>query len=140
MFGRRGKLDEEWLAELDFFSGFTTAQLKDIAKLGRTEQVDQGTVFIEQGRFGTSCHVIADGRAALYIGDDFVTTLGEGVMVGEMALVDRRPRNATLVAEGPMVLVTFGVDDFRKLLDTYPDVNQKVTNLLSGRLRENIDR
>lgn len=140
MFGRRGKMDAQWLAELDFFNGFTLDQLKDIAKLGKTEEIAEGKVFIEQGRFGTSCYVIADGRAALYIGQDFITTLGEGVMVGEMALVDSRPRNATLISETPMTLVTFGIDEFRKLLDENAEVKHRVTELLGARLRQNWDR
>lgn len=140
MFGRRGKMDAEWLAELDFFSGFTLDQLKDIAKLGKIEEIGEGEVFIEQGRFGTSCHVIADGRAALYIGQDFITSLGEGVMVGEMALVDSRPRNATLISETPMTLVTFGIDEFRRLLDSNAEMKHRVTELLGSRLRQNWDR
>lgn len=137
MFGKRGKLDSGWLRDISFFADFSDDQLDKVSRLATQRDVAAAEQFIEQGRFGTSCFVVAEGLANVYIGDAHVASIGKGQMIGEMALVDRRPRNASAVAETSMILVEFGIDEFRILIETFPDVNQKVTSLLSSRLREN---
>ena len=86
------------------------------------------------------CFVISEGRAAVYINDEFVTTVDAPTAIGEMAIAERRPRNATVIAETPMVLAKFEVDDFRKLLSRYPTTELRVQELLTKRLRENTQR
>ncbi len=139
MFGKRGKLDPAWLKDIEFFADFSDDQLDKVSKLATERNVAAAEEFIEQGRFGTSCYVVSEGLANVYISNVHVATLGSGQMLGEMALVDRRPRNASVIAETPMVLVEFGIEEFRTLIETFPDVNQKITSLLSSRIRENAD-
>lgn len=140
MFGLNSKLDTDWLATLGFFEGFSDDDLKAVSRLGEREEVPAGTEIIDQGRIGDSCYVIVEGRAAVYIGGDFVTSVRSGSMVGEMALVEHRPRNATVIAENDMVLVSFGISEFRKLLDRSPAAKDKVMALLEARLAENESR
>ncbi len=137
MFGRNNKLDTGWLGSLEFFDGFNQSELSWVSGLGEKVEVEAGTEIIDQGRVGDSCYVIVEGRAAVYIRGEFVTSVGPGSMVGEMSLVEHRPRNATVVAETAMVLVSFGTAEFRKLLDESPNANQKVSAILNARLREN---
>lgn len=137
MFGRNNKLDTGWLGSLGFFQGFTEAELGAVSSLGEKEQVAQGTQIIDQGRVGDSCYVIVEGTAAVYIRGEFVTSVPSGSMVGEMALVEHRPRNASVVAETDMVLVSFGTEEFRKLLDRSPNASERVLTLLNARLRDN---
>lgn len=137
MFGRNNKLDTDWLGSLGFFEGFTPAELDSVSNLGERVEVKAGTEIIDQGRVGDACFVIVDGRAAVYIRGEFVTSVRSGSMVGEMALVEHRPRNATVVAETDMVLVSFGTSEFRKLLGESPNANEKVLAVLNARLQEN---
>ncbi len=140
MFGRNDKLDTDWLAKVDFFDGFAKPEIEEVAALGERVDVDAGTELIDQGRVGDVCYVIVDGRAAVHIRGEFVTTVGPGTMVGEMALVEHRPRNATVTAETDMTLVSFGTEAFRKLLAKSPTAFDRVTKRLNDRLRENQDR
>ena len=137
MFGRNNKLDTGWLGSLRFFEGFTAAELDAVSVLGERVEVSAGTEIIDQGRVGDSCYVIVDGTAAVYIRGEFVTSVRSGSMVGEMALVEHRPRNASVTAETDMVLVSFGTAEFRKLLDQSPNANERVQALLNARLRAN---
>ncbi len=137
MFGRNNKLDTGWLGSLGFFDGFTGDELESVSVLGERVEVSAGTEIIDQGRVGDSCYVIVDGTAAVYIRGEFVTSVRSGSMVGEMALVEHRPRNATVTAETDMVLVSFGTEEFRKLLDRSPNANERVQALLNSRLRAN---
>ncbi len=137
MFGRNNKLDTAWLGSLGFFEGFTDDELSLVSGIGEKVEVAAGTEIIDQGRVGDSCFVIVDGQAAVYIRGEFVTSVHSGSMVGEMALVEHRPRNASVVAETDMVLVKFGNTEFRKLLDGSPNANERVNATLNARLREN---
>jgi CRP/FNR family transcriptional regulator, cyclic AMP receptor protein len=65
-----------------------------------------------------------------------VATLGPGTAFGELALLDRAPRNATVVAETPMELVVLGQREFAGILDEVPGFARKLLAGLAHRLRE----
>lgn len=140
MFGRNNKLDTGWLAQVSFFDGFGQAELSAVASLGERVDIAAGTELIDQGRVGDSCYVIVDGQAAIHIRGEFVTSVGSGTMVGEMALVEHRPRNATVTAETDMTLVSFGTGEFAKLLQRSPHTYDRVMAMLSDRLQANQQR
>ena len=56
---------------------------------------------------------------------DHVATLGPGSMVGEMALIDHRPRSATVLSQTPMRLPSFDTKSFRTLLDEMPKARER---------------
>ncbi|MGF1596441.1 MAG: Crp/Fnr family transcriptional regulator [Acidimicrobiales bacterium] len=140
MFGFNDKLDPEWLATVGFFEGFGPDELAAVASLGERVDVDAGVELIDQGRVGDHCYIIVTGTAAVRIRDEFVTTVGPGTMVGEMALVEHRPRNATVVAETPMTLVSYDTKAFGKLLARSPKVHDRVMAMLRQRLAQNESR
>lgn len=137
MFGRNNKLDTGWLSSISFFDGFSEAELSAVSSLGERVGVSAGTEIIDQGRVGQDCFVIVEGTADIIIRGEFVTSVGSGSMVGEMALVGHRPRNASVRAHTDMVLVSFGTEEFRKLLDRSPNAKAKVDTLLNARLAQN---
>ena len=140
MFGRNDKLDTEWLATVGFFDCFTKPELEAVASLGERVDIESGSQLIDQGRVGDVCYVIVRGSAAVHIRGEFVTSVGPGTMVGEMALVEHRPRNATVTAETDMTLVGFGTTDFAKLLARSPSTQDRVMTMLNDRLTANEER
>ena len=56
-------------------------------------------------------------------------------MVGEMALVDHRPRRASVIADTDMRLLRFDARHFRQLLDEMPKASERVMRLLTERLK-----
>ena len=140
MFGRNDKLDTEWLATVGFFDGFTKPELEAVASLGERVDIESGSQLIDQGRVGDVCYVIVTGSAAVHIRGEFVTSVGPGTMVGEMALVEHRPRNATVTAENDMTLVGFGTTEFAKLLARSPNTQDRVMTMLNDRLTANEER
>lgn len=140
MFGRNNKLDLGWLSGVSFFQGFSDDQLNDVAELGQRVEAERGAELTDQGRYGDVCYVIVEGSANVLVGGEFVANVGPGSMVGEMALLEHRPRSATVVAETPMVLVSFSTAAFRQLLDSNPNLRERVLTTLSARLRDNQSR
>lgn len=134
------RVDPAMLGEVSFFRDFDEAHLQAVSKLGHRREITAGTPFVEQGRYGLACYVIATGHADVYIGSDWVATIGPGSVVGEMALIEHRPRNATVVATDDMVLVEFGIEEFKKFLKSNPAAQSQVLATLNQRIRENKER
>jgi CRP-like cAMP-binding protein len=128
------------LGEVAFFEGFTPDELTRVAELADDVEAEPGALLMEQGRPGQECFVIVEGSAGVWFGDEHAVTLEPGSMVGEMALVDHRPRSATVRAETPMKLLAFDTKAFRALLDELPKASQRVMSLLNARAQENRDR
>lgn len=145
MFGKRKSVRDDdadvvalagTLAGVTFFEGFNDDELRKVAQLADELEADQGALLIDQGRVGQECFVILDGQAGVYAGDEHIATLGPGSMVGEMALVEHRPRNASVQAETPMKLVAFDTAAFRTLLEEMPKARDRVMETLAARLKE----
>lgn len=142
MFGSRKAAPEaaEHLKDVAFFEGFSTEELQRVAALADEVEAEQGAEITDQGRPGLECYVILEGTAAVYVSGEHIATLEAGSMVGEMALIDHRPRSATVVAQTPMRLLAFDAKAFKALLDEMPKASQRVMSLLNARLQDNAGR
>ncbi|CAB4347202.1 MAG: cyclic nucleotide-binding domain-containing protein [Actinobacteria bacterium] len=140
MFGKRKKAVDgaARLRGLAFFEGFSDADLDRVAQLADDVEIEAGELLIDQGRVGQECYVIESGQAEVFVGEEHLVTVGPGSMVGEMALVDRRPRTATVVATTPMALLAFDTKAFQKLLSEMPKAEERVYSLLATRLKANL--
>jgi CRP-like cAMP-binding protein len=128
------------LANLLFFDGFSRDELERVAHLGRLLDFPAGTLVIDQGSVGQECYLIVAGAASVYMGRDFIAGLEAGSMVGEMALVDHRPRRATVVATTPLRVLAFDTRAFRTLLEEMPRASDRIMRLLYARLERNESR
>ncbi|MEJ6510746.1 MAG: cyclic nucleotide-binding domain-containing protein [Actinomycetota bacterium] len=140
MFGKRKKAvnGAARLRGLAFFEGFSDADLDRVARLADDVEVEAGELLIDQGRVGQECYVIESGQAEVFVGEEHLVTVGPGSMVGEMALIDRRARSATVVATTPMALLAFDTKAFQKLLSEMPKAEERVHALLATRLKANL--
>lgn len=141
MFGKRKKAvnGAARLRGLAFFEGFSDADLDRVAQLADDVEVQAGELLIDQGRVGQECFVIESGQAEVFVGEEHLVTVGPGSMVGEMALIDRRPRTATVVATTPMALLAFDTKAFQKLLSEMPKAEERVHALLAARIKANLN-
>ncbi|MEX1217075.1 MAG: cyclic nucleotide-binding domain-containing protein [Acidimicrobiales bacterium] len=139
MFGNRKKTVDgaSRLRNLAFFEGFSDAELGRVAELANDVEVESGELLIDQGRVGQECYVIESGEAEVFVGEEHLVTLGAGSMVGEMALIDRRPRSATVIANTSMSLLAFDTKAFQQLLTEMPKAEERVHTLLAARLKAN---
>ena len=134
VFGRKPAGTVEWLADVPFFEGFTEPDLRRVLDLSEQVEAPAGAVLVDQGDTGTHCFVIVEGTASVYVRGEHVATSGPGSMVGEMALIDHRPRTATVVADADMRLLRFGTKAFRTLLEEMPKASERVMTTLRARL------
>jgi CRP-like cAMP-binding protein len=125
------------LASIELFEGLSDEELNRVGELVDQVDAEAGAVLTEQGKPGQKCFVIIEGTAAVVVGGERLTTLGPGELVGEMALIDNRPRSATVRATTSMKLLSLDVKSFRTLLDELPSANRAVMAKLTERIRRN---
>lgn len=126
----------DWLAKVSFFEDFSTSELQRVLELSEEVEAEPGAELTDQGDPGQDCYVIVEGTASVYVGAEHIASLSDGSMVGEMALIDHRPRSATVVADTRMKLLKFDAGQFRTLLTEMPKASQRVMAVLNARLRK----
>ncbi len=134
----RRKPDERarLLSKVQFFEGFSAEDLRRVGELSDEIELAAGGVLVDQGDPGTHCYVILEGTASVYVSGQHVASLGPGSMVGEMALVDHRPRTATVVADTTLDLLRFDSAAFAKLLEEMPKASERVMTILRARMTQ----
>jgi len=125
------------LGELELFDGATPAEVATARQQLTLLAVDAGTVLIQEGRFGMEFLIIADGHATVEIGGRVVATLGRGDFVGEMSLLGRGPRSATVRAATPLTFYVANASEFSALLDATPSVRERIVRTSSERAEDN---
>ena len=126
----------EHLANVRMFSSLNRKELSLVAKAADVVTVKGGSEVVKEGSPGHEFFLILDGEAAVKRGKRKIATLGPGSYFGEMALLDRGPRSATIVADSDLKLVVLGQREFMGLLDQVPALSHKLLVAMATRLRE----
>jgi len=124
------------LAEVPLFSALSRKELSLVARRAEDVKVDQGRVLVSEGSTGSEFFVIINGKASVSKKGRKVATLGPGDAFGELALLDKAPRNATVTAETPLEVVVLGQREFGGLIDEVPGFARKLLAGMARRLRE----
>jgi CPA1 family monovalent cation:H+ antiporter len=133
-----GEAAHDWLgalAEVPLFEGLPKRQLRRVAKLARVRRFAPGSVMVRTGDPGRSFYVLLDGDAKVVRTGAKSRRLGAGDYFGEMALLDGAPRSADVVADGEVLALTVGRNEFGKLLRAEPALAQTLLRTLAARLR-----
>ena len=126
----------EHLAHVRLFSALNKKELRLVGRASDEVQVRAGRVLVEEGAVGHEFFLILDGQAVVRRGGRRVAMLGPGQYFGEMALLDRGPRTASVVADTDMNLLVLGQREFTGLLDQVPSLCYKLLAAMASRLRE----
>jgi len=125
----------EHLAGVPLFSALSKKELQLVAKQADEVRASAGETVVTEGAAGADFFVIIDGRARVVRHGTQVAELGPGGFFGDLALLDRAPRNASVIAETDMDLVKLGQRAFDELLNTAPGFAKKLLAGLARRLR-----
>jgi len=125
----------ELLREIPLFAHCSKKELTEIARLAEEVEVEEGDVLIREGTPGHDFYVVVEGALdVVKDGRGRVDVVGPEDFVGELALLSRRPRNATVTAATPASLLRIGDADFVALLDRMPLLWLKVAGALADRV------
>jgi CRP-like cAMP-binding protein len=119
---------------LPLFELCTKRDLRRIAALADEREIAAGTELIREGEPGSEFYVVVDGEVDVRRRGRRVARLGAGSYVGEIALLSRSPRTATVVAATPLRVLAISGRDFVALRDTLPELWLKVARTLADRV------
>jgi MFS family permease len=127
------------LEGLGIFEAATTSQLEGLAAAGSEERVPSGTVVIRQGDEPDDLFVVASGRVEVSVVEGretarVVATLGEGDYFGEIGLLEKRPRTATVTALTDSDLFRIPGEDFLRIINEGPRISTTLLAAVSNRL------
>ena len=97
--------------------------------------LETGDVLFREGDRGDCMYVLLEGSADIHTGEMILESATPGALLGEMALVDSRPRTATITATSPSKLARLDQRRFQFMVQQTPDFATHVMKVLAGRLR-----
>ena len=129
-------MDASRLKSIPIFEEVGDEELAQVAPFATEESVDAGRELVREGDFSYEFMAIEEGEAEVTRGGEHVADLGPGDFFGEMGLLERTLRNATVTAKTPMRLVTLSGWDLRRVERAAPQAIERVRQVLEERKQE----
>lgn len=129
----------DYLARIPMFSTCTRKELGAVARRSTDVTFPAGEVLMREGEPGYEAFVIVDGAVQVAREGSELAVLGAGDFFGELALLDRAPRTATVTTLAPTEAVVLTLQEFDALLEEAPTISRKLLQGLARRLAE-VDR
>ena len=127
---------QQALAGVPLFSTCSKRDLQIIARHMQVVAVPAGTALMHEGDHGDAFYVVLDGRAVVESTGRAVGALRPGDHVGELALLDPAPRNATVTAASDLTVGVVDARTFAAIIRDVPALTGKLLAALARRLRE----
>jgi CRP/FNR family transcriptional regulator, cyclic AMP receptor protein len=116
------------------FEGLGRKQLVMLARLTDDLEVPVGSVLCREGERGREFFVIIEGEAEVTRGGRRLATIASGEFFGELALLERVVRTATVTATTPLRFFVISDSAFDTVLATDPSIERKLLRTLARRL------
>jgi CRP/FNR family transcriptional regulator, cyclic AMP receptor protein len=126
-------VDANRLKSLPLFADVSDEELSQIAAFAQEISVEAGRDLVREGDFSYEFMAIEEGEAGVTRHGEHVADLGPGDFFGEMGLLEKTLRNATVTAQTPMRLVTLTGWDLRRIERTVPHAVARVRTVLEAR-------
>jgi CRP-like cAMP-binding protein len=123
------------LRGVPLFADLDERSLQAVAILAREVSFKAGDVLMVEGEPGEEFYVIVEGTIRIEAGDRTIRSMTAGGFLGEIALLDRRPRTATATCVTDARLLEVRAHEFDRLLDTLPKVHERICAAVSRRMR-----
>lgn len=126
----------ELLSGVPLFAFCTKKELRTVADAAHELVAVPGDTVVRQGAAGNAFYAILSGEADVVRNGRKVARLGAGDHFGDLALIDKMPRNASVVAASELTLIVLKLREFDALIDASPAFTRRLLVGLVGRLRE----
>jgi CRP-like cAMP-binding protein len=125
----------EVLRQVPLFADLDERSLQAIAVLAREERHAAGDILMLQGEPGDAFYVLVEGTVRIERDGRPIRSIATGGFLGEIALVERRPRSATATAVSDVTALVLRQHEFDRLLETMPAVHRRVLAAIERRER-----
>jgi CRP/FNR family transcriptional regulator, cyclic AMP receptor protein len=126
-------LDVSRLKSIPLFEDVPDEELAQIATFAQEVTVGEGRELVREGDFSYEFMTIEEGEAEVTRHGEHVADLGPGDFFGEMGLLEKTLRNATVTAKTPMILMTLTGWDLKRMERHIPEAIERVRAALEER-------
>ena len=132
------KQEVELLRQVRLFADIEPTKLKLLAFMSERVGFDAGKIVMRQGDPGDAAYLIIEGHAEVIaettVGPVILATLGANDIVGEMAILCNRPRNATVRAKDRLIALRISKEPFMRMVREFPSMAISIMQELADRL------
>ena len=126
-------MDVSRLKSIPLFEDVPEEELRQIAGFAQEVKVEAGRELVREGDFSYEFMTIEEGEAEVTRDGQHLADLGPGDFFGEMGLLEKTLRNATVTAKTPMQLVTLTGWDLKRMERHIPEAIERVRASLEER-------
>jgi len=129
------------LKAVPFFTQLSEAELELLRSLASEKHYPKNAVVLTEGEMGDSLYMIQSGKVKVFIGDQegremILKILGPGDFFGEMSMIDKQPRSASVTTLESAVFLVLSHSAFEKCVEKIPRIANMVLRVLATRVRE----
>ena len=129
----------EFLRKIPLFAELTDEDADAICQSSKRLNIASGARFIEEGAPGNALYVVLTGAVEVTKDDDgreiVLAARGPGEVLGEMSLLEERPRTASVRAVRDSEVLEIGAETFTELLESNPTIARTILRTVAARLR-----
>ena len=126
-------MDPDVLKEIPLFSSLPEPELSAVAQSVTEVTVSAGKHLVDEGDYSYDFFIIQDGEAEVSRDGEHIADLGPGDFFGEIGVLEKAQRNASVVAKTRMHLVTLSGWDVRRLQKRMPQVIEQIRQATEAR-------
>jgi cAMP-dependent protein kinase regulator len=119
-------MDESNLRSIALFESLPRDARRAVAQHADEIDVEEGTELVRQGEFAYEFFVIEEGTADVVRDGERIAELGPGDFLGEMGIVGKAVRNATVVTTSAAKVIVMTSQDFRLMAQSNPEVASQI--------------
>jgi CRP/FNR family transcriptional regulator, cyclic AMP receptor protein len=128
-------MDEKRFKEIPIFSELSDEEAHRLAAFATETSIAEGHMLMKEGDYSVELIAIEEGKADVIQNGQKVATLGPGDLIGEMGLLERRPRNADVIAASPMRVIKLTHWEIRRMSD---DTIDRIKALVKKRQQQGV--
>ncbi len=130
--GKNAKV--ELIRKVPLFSELKKRDLEDVAHIADEIDLPAGKTMAKEGDRGREFFVLLEGEASVTRGNSRINLMTKGDFFGEIALVTKMPRTATVTATSDVTVLVITERDFSALIKRSPEIGRGVAHALAQRI------
>ncbi len=121
------------VARVPLFSTLNASEIAEIMSLLKAQTVPAGGIIVRRGEAADTMYFIASGEVELDLKDQ-TARLGSGDFFGEVAILKKSRRSATVAAVTRVNLLALAADDFHTLMERRPEIAERIKQIAEARV------
>jgi CRP/FNR family transcriptional regulator, cyclic AMP receptor protein len=128
-------MDANRLTAIPIFSELSPEEARRLSAFATEASVADGQILMKQGDYSTELIAIEEGTADVIRDGSMIASLGPGDLIGEMGLLERRPRNADVIATSPMRVIKLTHWEIRRMSE---DTVERIKRIVEQRRADGV--